>query len=178
MSVVLIALDGVVLAAHGPGGAGSSGVEAVGHPVWETLSPAHERAERLRLRDDVVRAAKGATVSTQVSLPAGTRGVAATVVVHLTPLRDTAGAVRFVLGSIADVGTAAPSVPALSADLTSRLVHRINNSVNGVKAALAVLRQAVPADAQDVRLLHLVDKELDLLAGVALEVADVGTRHA
>jgi hypothetical protein len=86
--------------------------------------------------------------------------------------------VRFILVSAGDGGSGASPVPQLSDDLAARLVHRINNSVNGVKAALAVLRQAAPPDAQDDRLLQLLDRELDRLADVAREVAAAGARDA
>jgi hypothetical protein len=178
VSVVLLAPDGIIIAAHGTGGAGSPGAEAVGHPIWEALWPAPRRGERARLQGDVGRAAGGATVDTRVPAPAGAPNVAATMIVRLAPLRDATGGVRFILGSIADPGTSTSPAPPLPDALASRLVHRINNSVNGVKAALAVLRQAVPADAQDVRLLQLVDRELDLLAGVALEVAETDAPDA
>jgi len=176
VSVALISLDGILIAAHETGGAGFHGAEAVGRPVWEALWCTRKRTERLRLQEDVVRAAKGSAVSTRVTLPVSARGTATTVELHLTPLRDATGAVRFILGLVADSVTVVQPGLLLPDDLTSRLVHRINNSVNGVKAALAVLRHAVPADAQDVRLLHLVDMELDLLADVAREVSDTHGR--
>jgi hypothetical protein len=174
VTVALISLDGVVLAAHETGGATSLGAGAVGRPVWAAFSPAPTQADQLRLREDIDRAAKGATVRARI----GAHGAAGAVEVHLAPLRDATGAVRFILGSTSDGGSGGSPVPRLSDDLAARLVHRINNSVNGVKAALAVLRQAVPPDAQDDQLLQLLDRELDRLADVAREVAGAGARDA
>jgi hypothetical protein len=174
VTVALISLDGVVLAAHETGGAASLGAGAVGRPVWAAFSSAPKQADQLRLREDIDRAAKGAAVRAQI----GTHGAAGALDVHLAPLQDATGTVRFILVSAGDGGSGASPVPQLSDDLAARLVHRINNSVNGVKAALAVLRQAVPPDAQDDRLLQLLDRELDRLADVAREVAAAGARDA
>ena len=162
MSVALIALDGVLIAAYQTGDTGFPGARTPGRPVWEGLG---KGTERLRLQEDITRAATGSVVSSRVTFGGGRRTT--TAAVQLTPLRDATGAVRFILWSIAD-----EPQPLAAGDLASRLVHRVNNSVNGVKAALAVLRNAVPPAAQDLRLLHLVDEELDRLAAVAREVAD------
>ena len=167
MSFALIALDGVLIAAYQTDDAGFPGARTPGRPVWEGLG---KGTERLRLQQDVARAATGSVVSSRVTFGGGKRGT--TAAVQLTPLRDAAGAVRFILASIAAGTTVEEPGPLGGGDLASRLVHRVNNSVNGVKAALAVLRNAVPPAAQDLRLLRLVDEELDRLAAVAREVAD------
>jgi hypothetical protein len=65
------------------------------------------------------------------------------------------------------------SAAALPAEDPDRLVHQANNCVNGVKTALAVLRDAVAEGSEDERLLDLMDRDLDRLAELVRQLYDL-----
>lgn len=182
--IVLLALDGTVLVRSDATMAGSASTAVVGRPAWDGLWSARRPEGRPRLEHDVQAAARGACVRDRLELQSADEQQRS-VEITLTPLYDSDGRVRFILGEEADVDTAATmggGGRAAGEEHGARepagrppsprggIAHEINNGLAGIKNAFQLIRDVVPPDSEYFEYLDLIDRELDHIARLVAEM--------